>query len=261
MPWTPRFDNWFLISYPSSPQLQCFSIIVFNIISNYKFENSNQSLRKFAVKKSNRMDEIYFRTFYVNMLFMHSIRFITCGLNAINYYYKMYENVTQKSSGQTCIFCLANKTCSNRPVIRLSYVVVFLIWANLGIFFIYFRHFLFPPTITVSISTTRMEKSVDGVLGIRTCGRRMVGADKTMDLWLPPSLQFYLSRHLFSGKGHKYHYGGVCCLSCRAFFLRASRRKKNKDFRCTGGMSLVAVYGRDFDSLSLRFCCGYCQRH
>ena len=41
------------------------------------------------------MDEIYFRTFYVNMLFMHSIRFITCGLNAINYYYKMYENVTK----------------------------------------------------------------------------------------------------------------------------------------------------------------------
>ena len=30
-----------------------------------------------------------------------------------------------------------------------------------------------------------MEKSVDGVLGIRTCSRRMVGEDDTTELWLP----------------------------------------------------------------------------
>ena len=30
------------------------------------------------------------------------------------------------------------------------------------------------------------EKSVDGVLGIRTRGRRMVGADETTELWRPP---------------------------------------------------------------------------
>ena len=133
------------------------------------------------------MDEIYFRTFYVNMLFMHSIRFITCGLNAINYYYKMYENVT-KIFRANLHFLFGQQdmqqSTSDSTFLRCS----FLIWANLGIFFIYFRHFLFPPTITVSISTTRMEKSVDGVLGIRTCGRCVVGADKTMDLWLPPSL-------------------------------------------------------------------------
>ena len=39
--------------------------------------------------------------------------------------------------------------------------------------FVYFRSFL------VTISIIQIEKSIDGVLGIRTQGRRMVGADKT----------------------------------------------------------------------------------
>ena len=38
-------------------------------------------------------------------------------------------------------------------------------WADPGLFFVYFRHFL----ITISI---QIEKSIDGVLGIRTQGRR-----------------------------------------------------------------------------------------
>ena len=42
--------------------------------------------------------------------------------------------------------------------------------------FVYFRYFL----ATISI----IEKSVDEVLGIRTRGRRMVGANKTTELWL-----------------------------------------------------------------------------
>ena len=41
--------------------------------------------------------------------------------------------------------------------------------------FVYFRSFL----VTISI---QIEKSIDGVLGIRTWGRRMVGADKTTEL-------------------------------------------------------------------------------
>ena len=45
--------------------------------------------------------------------------------------------------------------------------------------FIYFRSFL----VTISI---QIEKSVNGVLGIRTRGRRMVGADETTELWRPP---------------------------------------------------------------------------
>ena len=51
--------------------------------------------------------------------------------------------------------------------------------------FVYFRHFL--------ITTSIIEKSIDCVLGIRTRGRRMVGADETTELWRPPhDLQFYL---------------------------------------------------------------------
>ena len=45
--------------------------------------------------------------------------------------------------------------------------------------FVYFRSFLI-------IILTQIEKSIDGVLEIRTRGRRMVGADKTTELWRPP---------------------------------------------------------------------------
>ena len=46
--------------------------------------------------------------------------------------------------------------------------------------FVYFRSFL----ITISI---QIEKSVDGVLGIRTLGRKMVDAYETTELWRPPT--------------------------------------------------------------------------
>ena len=45
--------------------------------------------------------------------------------------------------------------------------------------FVYFRYFL------DTISIIQIEISVDGVLGIRTWGRRMVGADETTELWWP----------------------------------------------------------------------------
>ena len=55
--------------------------------------------------------------------------------------------------------------------------------------FVYFRHFL----ITITI----IEKSIEGVLGIRTRGRRMVGTDETTELWRPPPLTLLLphSKH------------------------------------------------------------------
>ena len=40
--------------------------------------------------------------------------------------------------------------------------------------FVYFRPF------HITISIIQIEKSLDGVLGIQTCGRRMVGADETI---------------------------------------------------------------------------------
>ena len=42
-------------------------------------------------------------------------------------------------------------------------------------------------------------KSVDGVLGIRTWGRRMVGADETTELWQPQG-----SHWCFSSNNKKY---------------------------------------------------------
>ena len=46
--------------------------------------------------------------------------------------------------------------------------------------FVYFRYFL------ITISIIQIEKSIDGVLGIQTWGRRIVGADKTTELRRPP---------------------------------------------------------------------------
>ena len=59
--------------------------------------------------------------------------------------------------------------------------------------FVYFHSFL----VTISI---QIEKSVDGVLGIRTQGLRMVDSDKTTELWRPPnwSLQWEFSNILSS---------------------------------------------------------------
>ena len=54
--------------------------------------------------------------------------------------------------------------------------------------FVYFHSFL----VTISI---QIEKSIDGVLGIRTRGCRMVGVDKTMELWRPPkALQIFFNQ-------------------------------------------------------------------
>ena len=52
-------------------------------------------------------------------------------------------------------------------------------WANPGLFlflFLFFSRYNFNTNW----------KSIDGVLGIRTQGRRMVGADETTELWRPP---------------------------------------------------------------------------
>ena len=46
--------------------------------------------------------------------------------------------------------------------------------------FIYFCHFL------DTISIIQIEKSVDGVIGIQTRGRRMEGTDETTELLRPP---------------------------------------------------------------------------
>ena len=46
--------------------------------------------------------------------------------------------------------------------------------------FVYFRYLL------ITILIIQIEKKL-GVLGIRTWGRKLVGADKTTELWWPPT--------------------------------------------------------------------------
>ena len=58
----------------------------------------------------------------------------------------------------------------------------FLKWANPGLFSVYFHYFL------DTIPIIQIEKSIDGVLGTQTRGRRMVGTDETTELWWPQHL-------------------------------------------------------------------------
>ena len=53
--------------------------------------------------------------------------------------------------------------------------------------FVYFHYFL------DTISTIHIEKSIDGVLGIRTQCRRMVGADEITELWRPPRVGLFIT--------------------------------------------------------------------
>ena len=46
--------------------------------------------------------------------------------------------------------------------------------------------------VLITISIKQYEKSIVGVLGIQTQGRRMVGADETTELWRPPPFQLFV---------------------------------------------------------------------
>ena len=66
--------------------------------------------------------------------------------------------------------------------------------------FVYFRSFLI-------IISTQIEKSIDGVLGIRTRGRRMIGADETTELWRPLNENCYERTLNLSGRRFLYLIG------------------------------------------------------
>ena len=49
--------------------------------------------------------------------------------------------------------------------------------------------------LSITISIIHNEKSLDGMLGIQTCDRRIVGVDKTTELWWPSLIkQFYIEK-------------------------------------------------------------------
>ena len=90
--------------------------------------------------------------------------------------------------------------------------IFFFKWANPGLFLFYFHSFL----IIISI---QIAKSIDGVLGIRTRGRRMVGADKTTELWRLFSFIFCLFKqtnrwyNFTTNQCEKYPFSIWCCNS------------------------------------------------
>ena len=96
---------------------------------------------------------------------------------------------------------------------RDNFLLVFLNMGRSRHLFVYFRSFL----IQITISIIQIEKSVDGVLGIRTRGRRMVGEDETTELWWHPSLPLVCSTFFgnwsFLNRNLKYIY------FCSTFFL------------------------------------------
>ena len=78
-----------------------------------------------------------------------------------------------------------------------------------------FRLFSSPPHIT---NPLQIEKSVvDGMLGIQTRGRRMVGADETMELWWPPK-----QTHKVEGANLFIYYLQILIYVCYFYFIRLS---------------------------------------
>ena len=66
-------------------------------------------------------------------------------------------------------------------------ILLFLFFKKIGQsrpLFVYFRPFL------ITIAIIQIEKSLDGVHGIQTHGRLMVGSDDTTELWRPQQLLF-----------------------------------------------------------------------
>ena len=120
-------------------------------------------------------------------------------------------------------------------LINCMFIFLFFKWANPGLFYVYFRPFLIP--IWIIISIIQIEKLVDGVLGIRIWGRCMVGADDTTELLLPPMfISLYVSNHLFISF---YLSIFLCiyqsinlslCLTLKFFLSHTNKQNKHKHF-------------------------------
>ena len=82
-------------------------------------------------------------------------------------------------------FASVNRDNLMRKTLQLSLPFFFFKMGQSRPLFVYFRYFF------ITISIIQIEKSIDGVLGIRTRGRKMVGADETTELWRPHHFRCY----------------------------------------------------------------------
>ena len=71
-----------------------------------------------------------------------------------------------------------------------SYETFFKKWAKPGLFLVYFHSFS-QHKDKYSTNFTINDKSIDGVLGSRTRGGMMEGADESTELWQHPYETFY----------------------------------------------------------------------
>ena len=75
---------------------------------------------------------------------------------------------------------------------KMNYVLKFFLfffkWAKPGLFLVYFRSFS-QHKDKYSTNFTINDKSIDGVLGSRTRGGMMEGADESTELWRHPKTQ------------------------------------------------------------------------
>ena len=81
----------------------------------------------------------------------------------------------------------SGKMRNDRKPILAAFIVFFKKWAKPGLIFVYFCSFHMTNLVQIN------DKSVDGVLGTRTRDSRMVGADKSTELWRHPFLVFTVS--------------------------------------------------------------------
>ena len=113
--------------------------------------------------------------------------------------------------------------------------------------FVYFRSFL----VTISIQT---EKSIDGVLGIRTRGRRMVGADETTELWRPPKASsWFMMNASWNHRGSLEGVPSKKALNDYKIFVHDPSRKPlwlkyqtTKDFIGKGPFHLIYYFSNMF---------------
>ena len=79
---------------------------------------------------------------------------------------------------------------------RLIGWIYFYIWAKPGLFclFFFFSQDKYSTNLTIS------DKSIYGLLGTRTCGSRMAGADESTEVWRHPTSRLNIFTSLFISK-------------------------------------------------------------
>ena len=122
---------------------------------------------------------------------LHSLATLTFTENRFAFFWRSLAEEVTRSPSPFIYKSYAKFLCSHLDAQMLMQPSFFKMGQSRPLF-VYFRHFL------DTISIIQIEKSIVGVLGTRTRGRRMVGADETTELWLPP-MQYSILQMMSQG--------------------------------------------------------------